>query len=250
MSQFSEERLRQMKLRSFRRDRQKVINEHQEHGLFHQDDIVSTSGKYKVSVSQVGTSLPYYHITVKDKLKEIGQFYLRTKFIHTFIENHPSGSDYLIFTETRCSFTIVNLKTGESFNSMLNSEGFPTNWRFLSFNPSPDGRYLAGDLHFPGYHSQVAVYDFQNPMMREWNMLIPLGGNESIIGHFNKWLSNDTFEHYYPEEFHLALGMWENDYLLGNSEDERFNKEVTSDAYEHIWVERDRIETKTVPSKE
>jgi hypothetical protein len=233
-----------------------------QYGLFLIDSVNSPSNRYHLKSYRIGDQVSYLKVDVFENSKRVDGTYqpFSKKFatkplrhIHTFycdvgtlrsefIEEHPSGSDYLVITENRISYSIMDLKTGEVKREFDNPFYRESAWKALDIKVSPDKMKLAIQKHFPGQWSMTYAVDFEHPMDFPW---IPFsGGQYDSIGNLYKWEDSDTFLTKEEEDFHVGLQVFEGRLGANTGEDQ-----ISPHALENMWVDSYRIERTKVPSR-
>ena len=127
----------------------------------------SSSKGYKIELREYNTGEKSWNysrgIITKEgqEIADVKRNYPRFPF--TWVEDHPSGHDYLICGENYMGQTIVELDTGKKINFVAKNakEGYGFCW--IKHFPSPNKRMLAVEGCYWGAPRDLVIFDFEEP---------------------------------------------------------------------------------------
>jgi len=135
-----------------------------------QQEFLSPSGKYKLTVTPFSTSPGCWSYTqgrvyAKDSdvpIALVNRNYSAFPFL--FVEGHPNGQDYLIAGEEYQGQTVVELKTGRKLSILPEDaeDGFGFCWSDYTFDEKSQMLTVGGCIWACPY--EFRFYDFSNPM--------------------------------------------------------------------------------------
>lgn len=147
----------------------------------------SPSERYRLEVVNVPSEKPGYSDTSVGRVYE-GERLIATvrrnyhSFQFAFVEDHPSGGDYMVCGEDYQGQTVVNLKTGEVKSYVPEAAKHGVGFCWVNAELSPDNSMLLVDGCYWACPYEVWVVDFSDPMTLPWPVLFR-GGDE-----FKEWL--------------------------------------------------------------
>lgn len=155
----------------------------------------SPSGKFYLVVDSFPSRPGCWDITRGNLFKADGTFIVAIphnydKFPFCWLENHPSGNDYLICGETYSSTTMVDLNTGLYHTD--NEDKFCN----VTFYPSPDNQYIAVHGCYWGDSYEFKLYRFTTVNNQLVKAILPLPAHRGLWLLFEDqtatWLDNKT----------------------------------------------------------
>lgn len=138
--------------------------------LDNQKEILSPSGKYKLNLSWFKTgektwSYSQGKVSLVGSEEPIGVVQRNySSFPHLFIENHPSGEDFLICGEDYQGQTVINLSTGQRVDFLPEDAKQGHGFCAAAFFFDPKTQVLVIDGCIWACPYEYRLFDFSNPM--------------------------------------------------------------------------------------
>jgi hypothetical protein len=203
----------------------------------------SPSGAYTLVTRQYATTKPGWRYCLGQVFDASGHLCAEVRrnypsFPFAWVENHPDGHDYLVCGETYTSHTAVCLD--EDFSVTWTENPDQPSWGFCwaSIHPNASGDLVAVEGCYWGGPYEVRVYDFSNPRLPTWKLLMR---SEDCAEEFICW--DDDTSLTYGLRYEKSKIFNKSYYFLTTEEDDEMERLQKLHPYSELWEEVSKVHT-------